>query len=319
MINLFFLKTWIILCFHLDDVYMDHRAFVGRVASLRPLGIGVEYYPNYVNRIAAPHSLDVVLISFILRGRGRHLIDGDIFPELGGASVAVTHYGQRHDIITGKGGMDVLNIYLDLNRCRLPVMPHALRRVLPLIIPLHSRFQHRLNRITRLQINDAEPMAACVFAIKRELEEHKPGYADAAMLQFSHFLIMCCRHALVNGLIPAEELEAQPQPSLEELRQYLDSHYHLPLTLAHLAKRTRLCPTYLCRAFKGYTGKRLFDYIIDRRIQAAMLALRYNDEKVLSIALTCGFNDLSYFNRKFKQFAGAAPSAYRKKFIKASI
>ena len=28
--------------------------------------------------------------------------------------------------------------------------------------------------------------------------------------------------------------------------------------------------TYLCRAFKAYTGKPVVDYLIDRRIQAAM-------------------------------------------------
>jgi AraC-like DNA-binding protein len=67
----------------------------------------------------------------------------------------------------------------------------------------------------------------------------------------------------------------------------------------------------LCRSFKTYTGKRVFDYLIERRIQAAMVALRGSDEKVLSIAMNTGFRDLAYFNRKFKQLVGVTPTAYR--------
>ena len=43
--------------------------------SLKNLGIAVEYFPGYTNRKVNLHSLDVVLLSFILRGTGRHLIE----------------------------------------------------------------------------------------------------------------------------------------------------------------------------------------------------------------------------------------------------
>jgi AraC-like DNA-binding protein len=98
------------------------------------------------------------------------------------------------------------------------------------------------------------------------------------------------------------------------LRDFLDQHYAEPHTLESLARRSRLSRTYLCRAFKSYTGKRLFDYLIERRIQAAMMRLRGAGDKVLAVALDCGFNDLSYFNRKFKQLVGVTPSQYRGRY-----
>jgi len=54
------------------------------------------------------------------------------------------------------------------------------------------------------------------------------------------------------------------------------------------------------------------DYLVNRRIETAMLALQSTDEKVLSIALSSGFNDLSHFNRSFKARTGQSPSAFRK-------
>jgi hypothetical protein len=131
-----------------------------RLDSLRTLGVAVEYFPHYVNRTVELHSLDVVLLSFILRGRGHHQIDDETFA-VTGASLGVTHYGQHHSIVTDARGMDVINVYLDLEQHPLPV--------LPLLLPLHPRFQHRLNRIVQLRLEDPHPLAALLFAIQREL------------------------------------------------------------------------------------------------------------------------------------------------------
>ncbi|MCE0497465.1 MAG: helix-turn-helix transcriptional regulator [Methylacidiphilales bacterium] len=279
------------------------------LSSLRTLGLAVEYFPGYINRKIRMHSLDVVLLSFIIRGRGRHIIGTEVFEETG-ASLAVTHYGQQHDILTDGRGMDVVNVYLDLQNHPLPTLPRELQSVLPLLLPLHPRFQHRLNRIVRLEFENPRPLADLLFSIQRELDTRETGYEESALMLFKLFLIQCCRHAARKGFASGEPA-SQPHRSLGELRDFLDRYYAEPHTLESLAKRSRLSRTYLCRAFKAYTGKRLFDYLIERRIQAAMLRLRGGEEKILGIALDCGFNDLSYFNRKFKQLVGVTPSQYR--------
>ena len=56
----------------------------------------------------------------------------------------------------------------------------------------------------------------------------------------------------------------------------------------------------------------MHDPATERRLQAAMLALRSTDDKVLAIALDCGFRDLSHFNRKFRDLVGVSPTAYRR-------
>src|SRR5208283_3282850 len=147
-----------------------------------------------------------------------HIIDEDTFTE-SGASLAVTHYGQRHDILTDKRGMDVINVYLDLENHPLPVLPRALQEVLPLLLPLHPRFQHRLNRIVRLQFADPQPLAQLLFSIHRELKEREPGYEEAARLQFKLFLMLCCRHALKSGFVPTQISPRHPWQQIENLRR----------------------------------------------------------------------------------------------------
>jgi AraC-like DNA-binding protein len=154
-------------------------------------------------------------------------------------------------------------------------------------------------------------LAELLFAIQRELENRPPGYEESVALRFKLFLMLCCRHTIEHGVVPSQPDAPQAAPLIERLWQCLDQHYAEPHTLESLAKRASLSRTALCRVFKAYTGKPLFDYLIERRIQAAMMSLRGSDEKVLSIALESGFNDLAYFNRKFKQLVGATPSQYR--------
>lgn len=275
--------------------------------TLKTLGIAVEYYPHYINRRINLHSVDVVLLSFILNGRGRHYIDREKFTETGSA-LAVTHYGQRQDIVTDENGMDVINVYLDLPHHVLPVLPSKLQRVLPLLLPLHPRFVHSLNRIVRIQFDEPQPSAQHLFAIQNEIERKSIGWQEAVRLHWKLFLMLCCRQILKKGFIPPVN-----EPShLENLRQYLDENFAEPHTLDSLGKRVHLTPTSLCRAFKIYTGKSVFDYLIERRIQAAMMQMLSGNEKLTTIALNSGFNDLAHFYRKFKELVGVTPGTYRR-------
>lgn len=279
-------------------------------------GVAVEHFPQYVNLKRSMHGIDFVLLSFILRGTGMHYIGDDHFEE-SGASLGVTHYGQQHDIVTSPDGMEVINVFLDLERHPLPSLPQELQPVLPQLLPLHPNFVHRLNRIVRLQFDDPEPMAGWLLAMEREMTERRPGHRESIQLYWKLFLIHCCRHALERGFVKDVPGTRPQNPPLDLLRQFLDKSYAEPHTLGALAERAGLAPTSLCRAFKAYTGKRLFDYLTERRIQAAMLALRTTDDKVLSIALDCGFQDLSHFNRKFKQRVGISPTKYRRGIARA--
>ena len=47
------------------------------------------------------------------------------------------------------------------------------------------------------------------------------------------------------------------------------------------------------------------------RLEQAAFLLRTTDEGVLNIMLECGFNNVSYFNQRFKEEYGITPTRYR--------
>lgn len=52
-------------------------------------------------------------------------------------------------------------------------------------------------------------------------------------------------------------------------------------------------------------------YLNYYRIECACERLTLTDKSVTEIAFACGFNDMSYFSRVFKQLKGTTPTAYR--------
>ena len=125
-------------------------------ASLRLLGFDVELFTGYTNQHFSPHRVDVVLLSFIVRGAGRHVIDGESF-ECVAPALGIIGYGQHHDLVTTAEGMDVINLYLDLRNHPPPRLPPPLDQVLPDLLPLHPSFAHRLNCTVQLPLGDPEP------------------------------------------------------------------------------------------------------------------------------------------------------------------
>lgn len=286
-----------------------------RLPSLKQVGLAVEHHPHYVNLREELHSLDAVLLSVVVRGRGRHVLDDEVHEERGG-SVAVTHYGQAHDIVTDKRGMEVFNVFLDLQAHALPVVPENLRATLAAILPVHPRLQHQLNRRVWIRIDRPQQLAASLMRIVEEMKSDAPGALEIIQHSFQVFLIDICRAAQRHGFVLSSGKSAQFPAWLEQLRQGIDEHFAEPHDLQTLADKVGVSVAYLCRLFKAYTGKTIISYLVERRLQAAIWKLREGDEKIIAIALSCGFSDLAYFNRAFKKIVGTTPSKYRAKIRK---
>ena len=98
----------------------------------------------------------------------------------------------------------------------------------------------------------------------------------------------------------------------KKLLHYIEEHYPEKITLDMLAEVAGLSPKYLCRAFSKLTGKTPLAYLNEYRMDCACEMLRNTDEPILSIAMSCGFNDQSYFVKHFRQSRGITPGTYRR-------
>jgi hypothetical protein len=52
-------------------------------------------------------------------------------------------------------------------------------------------------------------------------------------------------------------------------------------------------------------------YMLSMRLRRAAVRLRRSNDAIATVALDCGFDDLSTFNRQFRRATGLPPGAYR--------
>lgn len=91
----------------------------------------------------------------------------------------------------------------------------------------------------------------------------------------------------------------------------LESHYGEPLTLDEIARETGTNKFSLCRSFMREKGKSVMDELKRIRIAKAKRFLKYSSESVESIGKMCGFENPSYFAKRFREECGCTPTEYR--------
>jgi AraC-like DNA-binding protein len=94
------------------------------------------------------------------------------------------------------------------------------------------------------------------------------------------------------------------------------------LTLRGLAEALDLHPNELSRIINAGTGKNFNDFINTYRVNDVMRKIQdpaYTHITLLGIALDCGFNSKTTFNRTFKQLTGKSPVEYKSSLKTAPI
>jgi len=84
-----------------------------------------------------------------------------------------------------------------------------------------------------------------------------------------------------------------------------------PLSLTALAATAAMSPYHFLRTFRAVIGMTPHQFILHTRMRRAAVRLRRTRDGIAAIALDCGFNDLSTFNRRFRRIMGVSPGAFR--------
>ncbi|MBQ6824539.1 MAG: helix-turn-helix domain-containing protein [Clostridia bacterium] len=106
---------------------------------------------------------------------------------------------------------------------------------------------------------------------------------------------------------------ATPIPhAVQTAIRIVEQAFGSPLTLESVATECAVHPQYLGRLFTKHTGERFHQMLNRIRIERAKHLLHKTDYTVLEIAMLCGYENVTYFNRLFKRDCGMTPREYRK-------
>ena len=103
--------------------------------------------------------------------------------------------------------------------------------------------------------------------------------------------------------------------SIKNALAYISENYYNNIDLDSLAKIAGMNPKYFCRYFRSITERTPIDYLNYYRIECACEMLSTQDISIKEVAISCGFNDESYFIKTFHKYKGITP----KKFMKTEF
>jgi len=279
----------------------------GRFETLERFGIAAERFADYVEHSSRMHGLDVVLLTIVLAGTGRHLL-GDTEYAIPGPSFAVTRVGERHLLVTDGAALEVVNVYLDVDAHVIPPLAPPLDRALGALIPFNGATPTRLPQV---QLDEVAAIRAMLELLVRETEAPGPGSTDAVPALRMLLLVECARALARHGFLRSSTPSSRTESAVDTVRDHLDRTFTEHHTLAELAGIAHLERTYLSRSFRARTGRTITRYLTDLRIDYARVLLRTTDQTIGNIAETSGFVDVSAFGRQFRRAAGVSPRAYR--------
>ena len=110
---------------------------------------------------------------------------------------------------------------------------------------------------------------------------------------------------------PTEKSHSRVQDLYQGICIYIQENFHRTITRDSIAERFSVSPNHLSRLFRQQGHMTLADYITWVRIDRAKFMLKKYNFKLTEVSQRCGFNDVNYFCRVFKQRTGSTPTDYR--------
>lgn len=158
----------------------------------------------------------------------------------------------------------------------------------------------------------AAPLCALLDHMQETLENGGPAFE----LELLSDLGLLWRRLMQESERFPSEASAKDSSDLsaqKEMVSYLYRCYAEKITLDDIAAAGNVCRSKCCIIFRRYLQQTPIDFLNDYRLEVSAHLLKSTSAKVSEIALSCGFNHLSYFSRLFFRKYGCTPSQYRQK------
>lgn len=158
--------------------------------------------------------------------------------------------------------------------------------------------------------NEEDDIGAIVQRLFHALRDQAAGY------QLKSFGIMY----YLLGLFEDKAMFEQPNESggdavsrIMKMRMalsYIHRNYKQHISLSEIAELLDLQPPSVVKLFKELINKKPLEYINSYRINCAQEMLKEGRASVTSVALECGFTDVSYFTKVFKKYTDQTPRQF---------
>lgn len=249
-----------------------------------------------------PHTHDFFELVYVRRGGGIHRIHGRPYPIIAG-DVYLMQPGEPHVYTVDHGVVHIYNLLFQPTLFQPGDWQQL--SVLPGLAPFLAVNGSVRHKLTLRPPHDHAVEALCE-RIASELTRRETGYALLARALTLELLLT------LNRLAVAYHGGDGPEPGpVGTTVAYLHAHLAEPIAMEDLALETGLSANYLGECFKAELGQTVTEYLNRLRVDRARDLLDRTEDSVTDIALSTGFDSISYFGKIFRRLTGHTPREYR--------
>jgi len=156
-----------------------------------------------------------------------------------------------------------------------------------------------------------EEIPALARRFMDEYEQRCEGYSYNLSNLSVQIAIAIFRQTGVSQQITAQA----PKDFVTRTIEHFTEHYEECFSLSALSEMVNMSKYHFARRFKDMTGKTPYAYFQDIRVMKALELLANPANRVIDVALQCGFNNHSHFTRLFRERTGLTPTEYRTRIL----
>jgi AraC-like DNA-binding protein len=127
-----------------------------------------------------------------------------------------------------------------------------------------------------------------------------------------NFLANSYEYKLLSNINFTVENNKTERNKLNKVYLYISQNFTQEISLDHAASLINMSKSAFCQYFKKRTLKNFSDFINEFRINHAIKLILENELSISEACYRSGFNNISYFNRKFKEIHKTTPVNYKK-------
>ncbi|MGN0323094.1 MAG: AraC family transcriptional regulator [Oliverpabstia sp.] len=206
---------------------------------------------------------------------------------------------------------------IHFTRCRDYAKIYVLQVPYPLLnthIPNYDyvRFQDSDGSVVFSDPAKVDELSRLMIQMYEITLEQKPGYTLLFSSKLYQFLFILFQRYHTDISSRTKQKSDRNLIRLEQVMNYVKSHYTQPISLEDAAQILSLNPEYFCRYFKKYMGMTFLEYVNSIRLYHIHQDLLNTNYSVSELMDRHGFTNYKLFSKMFRNTYGCPPGMFRK-------
>lgn len=263
------------------------------------------------------HKHDYLEIAYVSKGRAIHYLRGSSLPVREG-DYFVIDYDEIHKFThdpDNKEGFQVINIlfkpeFIDasLKDCR------GFQDLVTNASINCNYFNLQTTPTSLIYHDDTGEVRPLFLKMLREYTEKEQKYKELLRCYLTEIIILTLRkvHKNVSDMVRSDK-------RINDLLEYIHQNFTGNIRLKDISAEMGYTQSYLSSVFTHTLGISFSKYLQNLRIAHACTLLTGSDKSIDEIAEECGYNDIKFFRKLFKDKLKMSPADFRKSSKNQSI